>query len=126
MKLRWGLATVVVCLVALVGLVAAQDTKKDDTSKDSTSGRVRGQLPANYRQLGLTDDQKKQIYKVQSDFGAKIDDLEAQVKKLRHEEKQAMEKVLTDAQRQRLLEIIKEKAGVGDGKTGDTKPPEKK
>jgi len=125
MKPRVMLAVVVACLVALAGWVAAQDTKKDDPGKDSAGGRVRGQLPQNYRQLGLSDDQKKMIYKIQGDYSSKIDELEAQVKKLRQEERQAMEKVLTDDQKQRLLKILKEKAGAGDS-GGDIKPPEKK
>lgn len=77
--------------------------------------KLRGTLPPNYRLLGLTEDQKQQIYRIQNDFDAKIAALEAQIKKLKAEEKQAIEKVLTEAQRARLREILKEKGIIEGG-----------
>lgn len=88
--------------------------------------KLRGTLPPNFRLLGLTEEQKQQIYRIQNDYDAKIAALEAQIKKLKTEERQAIEKVLTDAQRARLREILKEKGGIVDGgaesKGGDGKP----
>lgn len=87
--------------------------------------KLRGTLPPNFRLLGLTEEQKQQIYRIQNDFDAKIAALEAQIKKLKAEEKQAIEKVLTEAQRARLREILKEKGiidGGAEGKGGDGKP----
>mgnify|MGYP000707666372 CR=1 FL=1 len=43
-----------------------------------------------------------------------VEALEAQIKKLRQDEKADLMKVLTDAQRARLKEILKEKSGVGE------------
>ena len=62
--------------------------------------------------LGLTEAQKQAVYKVQNDFDAKLAALEEQIKKLKIEERQAIDKLLTDAQRARLKEIIKEKSGL--------------
>jgi len=56
----------------------------------------------------------------------KIDELQAQINKLKQEEKQAMEKLLTDAQRAQLLDILKTKAGAGDSKAGDSKTGDSK
>jgi hypothetical protein len=57
----------------------------------------------------LTDDQKQQVYSAQSEFRAKIDDLQRQVRQLQKQERAALEKILTDAQRARLRELISEK-----------------
>jgi Spy/CpxP family protein refolding chaperone len=125
MRCRFLLALAVVGLL-VAGFVAAQDAKKDDPKKDDTKIVVvpRHQLPANYKQLGLSDDQRKQIAKVQNDFGGKIEELQAQINKLKKEEKEAMEKVLTDDQRKRLLDILKEKSGATE-KSSEAKPSEK-
>ena len=39
--------------------------KKDDKKDDSTS---KGQLPANWKQIGLTDEQKQSVYKINAKF----------------------------------------------------------
>jgi hypothetical protein len=89
--------------------------KKDDPVK------VKGVLPANWGKLGLSDEQKQKIYKVQADFDQKLAALEKQIKELKAQEKTEMEKVLTDAQKARLKEILLEKVpGL------DKKPEEKK
>lgn len=140
MRLHRVLTAALACTIVLVGWAMAQDTKKKDTAtetkKDQASdtkqdtgvkdGKSKGRLPQYYAQLGLSDDQKRQIHKIQSDLGTKIDELQEQINKLKLEEKQAIEKILTSAQRARLLEILKEKAGATDGKTGDSKSSESK
>ena len=40
-------------------------------------------LPRGWKALGLTDSQKAQVYKVQTDYSAKIADLQKQIKDLR-------------------------------------------
>ena len=112
------------CLLTLTAWALAQDAKKDSPpSKDDSKVVVvtKHPLPQHYKQLGLSDEQKKQLARVQTDFGMKIDELQAQINKLKQEEKQAMEKLLTDAQRAQLLDILKTKAGSGDSKSGDSK-----
>jgi hypothetical protein len=46
---------------------------------------------------------------IQADYDAKFEELEAQMKKLKLQEKQDIEKQLTDAQKGRLKELINEK-----------------
>jgi len=69
-----------------------------------------GALPANYSKLGLSDDQKKKVREIRSEYNSKIADLEERIKDLRKKERLAMEDVLTDTQRARLKELVLEKA----------------
>jgi hypothetical protein len=105
------------CLVAVValsgGFLLGQDKKPDDP-------KVKGTLPPHYKALGLSDDQLQKVYKVQASYKAKIDDLEQKIKDLRAEEKVEREKVLTDAQKARLKELI-----LGEDKEAKDKPAEK-
>lgn len=110
-------AVAAVCLLTIGS--PAQDTKKDDKPTPPPAPRLKGQLPQNYRLLGLTEEQKQAVYKIQGEYDVKLAALEEQIKKLKVEERQAIDKVLTDAQRARLKEIIKEKIGAD---TGTEKP----
>jgi hypothetical protein len=88
----WGGALVLV--LALIGAVYSQDTPK-----------LRGQLPQYFGKLGLRDDQKQAIYKVRADYKVKKDQLQKQLDKLKADEKEALEKLLTPEQLKRLKEI---------------------
>jgi Spy/CpxP family protein refolding chaperone len=94
-----------------VALAASSLIQADDKSEGA---RMRGSLPASWAKLGLSDEQKQQIYTIQSEFRTKIDDLRRQIRRLEKEERTGMEKVLTDAQRARLRELIKERIGGND------------
>jgi peptidoglycan hydrolase CwlO-like protein len=107
-------AAVIAAVIGLGGLALAQD-KKETT-------RARGQLPPNWAKLGLTDAQKQQVYKIETDFRAQIEALQAQIKDLQAKEKAELDKVLTADQKKRLREILDEKV---PGATGTTKPPDK-
>lgn len=93
-------------IFAIVGVVLAQD--KDTPKKDKPTEpdkKYKGILPANFKKLGLTDAQVQNIYKIQADYRAKMDDLKKQMETLKTTEKAAIEKVLTDVQLKRLKEI---------------------
>src|SRR2546422_612297 len=94
------------------GLTVHAEDKKADEPK------VRGQLYAKWKDLGLSKDQVQQIYKIQSDHRSQIDKLDAQIKKLRAEERADAEKVLTPAQKARLKELL-------SGDTTKDKPADK-
>jgi hypothetical protein len=49
----------VVACAFLVGGLIAQDVKQDPAKEPA---RIKGQLPPNYGKLGLSDEQKKNIY----------------------------------------------------------------
>jgi hypothetical protein len=77
--------------------------------KDDTATKVKGVLPAGWGKLGLTDDQKQKVYKVQGEFNDKIAPLQKQINDLKAAEKAEMVKVLTEAQKTRLKELALDK-----------------
>ena len=88
----------------------ATATRADDKSAKAPDSKLRGQLPQNWNKLGLSDKQKQDVYKVQNEYGSKIDALRKQIDDLRASERKEMEKVLTPAQKERLREILAGKA----------------
>jgi Spy/CpxP family protein refolding chaperone len=89
------------------------DPKKDDAKKEEPKV-VKGQLPQNWKMLGLTDKQVQEIYKLQGKYNDEIDTLEAKIKELKEKMSKERLEVLTAEQKKRLEEILKDKAGTGD------------
>jgi Spy/CpxP family protein refolding chaperone len=108
-RVRWTVAVVVVALVTGSWLIGA----------DTDPIKLRGQLPMNWKKLGLTDEQVQQVYKIEGTYRAKIDDLKKQITDLQKMEKAELEKVLTPAQKDRLREILT--GEIKDGKDKDGK-----
>jgi len=106
MNRSFALVGVVVVVFAASGFLFGDD--KD--SKSDTKVVKPGALPANYSKLGLSDDQKKKIREIRSEYNSKIADLKERIKELRKKERLAMEDALTDTQRARLKELVLEKA----------------
>jgi Spy/CpxP family protein refolding chaperone len=102
----------VIALVVFVGGAQVADGPK----------KPKGRLPANWAKLGLTAEQKDQVYKIQSDFRNRIAPLEQKLKELRQEELREMEKVLTEPQKARLQEILKAKKPAPPDKKEEKKP----
>lgn len=94
-----GLLVLLLVTFALGGVSLGQ-TAKDEPVK------FKGVLPQNWGKLGLSDEQKQKVYKVQNDYDQKMATLEKQLKDLKAQEKSEMEKVLTEAQKARLREIL--------------------
>jgi hypothetical protein len=61
---------------------------------------VKTQLPQGWKALGLTDKQKKEILTTRARFAARREALQEQLKALKDEEMTALEKLLTDSQKQ--------------------------
>jgi Spy/CpxP family protein refolding chaperone len=121
----------------LVGwLVAADDKKAGDEPKDTTPPKAKGTLLPGWKNLGLSDTQTKDIYKITSKYRAKIAELEQQIRELRQQERVEAYKVLTDAQKARLKELGEERytgevskkddAKKDDAKKDDAKKDDKK
>jgi len=106
MKRACTLIGVVAVAFAASGLLFGDDK---DAKKDTKTVK-QGALPANYSKLGLNDEQKKKIKDIQGEFGAKIQELQDQIRELRKKERLAVEEVLTDTQKARLRELLLEKA----------------
>ncbi|MCX7666669.1 MAG: hypothetical protein N2112_14115 [Gemmataceae bacterium] len=79
----------------------AQD-KKDKTDKKAKQP----QLPPNFGKLGLSDEQKQKILKIDADYDAKIAELDAKIKELKAESKKKMYEVLTEEQKKKYLELV--------------------
>lgn len=87
----------------------AAKMKEDEGKEEPRAPRLRGQLPMNYRKLSLSDEQTQKIYKIQAEYDDKIRELEDKIRKLKAEEKKAVEGVLTPGQKARLKEILEAK-----------------
>lgn len=86
--------------------------KKEEAKKaDVREAKSRGQLPQHWKQIGLTDEQKQKVYKLQGKYGEEIDVLENQIKELKTKLGEERMKVLTADQKKRLEDVIKAKAG---------------
>lgn len=81
---------------------------KADTTKER-EGKARGVLPQYYRQIGLSEEQRQKVYKIQNEYSDKIDDLEKKIDALKAERNSRYLKELTKAQRDRLEELKKAK-----------------
>jgi hypothetical protein len=106
---------VVVMVFLAGGLLFGDDTKKD-------TPKAKGTLPTNWSKLGLTDEQKQKIYSIRSEHRTKIEALQREVKELQKKELEECSKVLTDAQKARLREILTEKAPGGTSVKDVAKP----
>ena len=93
-------------LVALVLAVGCGgEAKKDDKKPEDTTTKARGQLPAHFKKLGLRDDQIQKVYRVRAEYKTKTEELKKQIDRLKTEEKDALEKILTPEQLKRLKEL---------------------
>jgi Spy/CpxP family protein refolding chaperone len=102
--------------LALLGLARSQE--KPDDKKPAP------QLPAFYKKLNLTEEQKEKIFKIRADAKKKVDALALEIKKIWTKEKADNEAVLTPEQR-KLLHALRtgEKLPTETSKTpAKTKP----
>ncbi len=100
----------------IVGGLVGQEAKPGDPKPKvgdtkAPEPKAKGQLPQNWKQLGLTDDQVQKVYKVQAKYNDDIDKLEAQIKDLKAKMSKERSEVLTAEQKKRLEEILKGKSG---------------
>ncbi len=87
-------------------------TKKEEPKKEDPLTKAKGQLPANWAKLGLTDEQKDKVYRVQMKHNNEIAKLEAQIDDIKKKRDKERAEVLTPEQKKRLEEIAKIKSGV--------------
>jgi hypothetical protein len=99
-------------VAVLAGSWLLGDDKKPDDPK------VKGVLPPHFKQLGLSEDQIKSIYKIQSGYKDKIEALQLQIEDLKKAEHADVEGVLTADQKAALAKLL-----VGDLPDKDKPPP---
>jgi len=116
-RLRWLALLLTFGVFASTGMLAQEpkDKKVEPTVEKTDPTKepepiARGYLPANWKLLGLTDQQKQEVYKRQTNYREKIARLEAQIDDLKAKQKKDIEDVLTVEQKKRLREILLEKA----------------
>jgi hypothetical protein len=101
-------------LLVLSAGLAGQDPKKEDPKgakvqqpkRDDPLPKAKGILPMNWGKLGLSDDQRQTIYRIQNKYNDEIDKLEAKIKELKGTRDKEMKAVLTAEQKKRLEDIL--------------------
>lgn len=88
-----------------------KEEPKEAKKADVKEAKTRGYLPNYWKQIGLTDEQKQKVYKLQGKYGEEIDALEDKIKELKAKLGEERMKVLTADQKKRLEDIIRSKAG---------------
>jgi TolA-binding protein len=121
----FGIVMLAVSLIVTAG--GTQEGKKDKDDKKET-GKIKGQLPAGFKDLGLSKDQVLQVYKVQTEYNGKIKDLQSKIDELKKQRSQEEFKVLTQDQRKKYLEAkgVNTKDKGGEKKNADKKDADKK
>ena len=118
---RTVLLAVALVLSFLAGgwLLSGVTTRAAD---DEIKPKLRGTLYKQWKELGLTDEQKQQVYKIQADYKVKIEELGRRIAALKKEERAKAEAVLTPAQKARLKELL---SGIKDTPPAKEKAPPK-
>src|SRR5438309_8868959 len=103
----------------LVGAGATQDKKDKDDKKDPP--KVKGFLPAGFKDLGLSKAQIEKIYSIQADYKGKIAKLQSEIAEMKKTENKEVFGVLTEEQREKYLKAkgIETKDKGKDKKDGD-------
>jgi len=101
-----ALALAVLLLTAGKGWLTAQESKEGAKGKHHDIHHEL--LEAFAAKLGLTSQQKEQIHKIHADFDHKMHEVEHQLWTLHHQEREALEKVLTKEQRAKVPHILHE------------------
>src|SRR3954447_3814825 len=100
-----GLATVA---LLVTGSLIAQEPGTTKAPSKSGSAKAKGprdpsqKVPPYFGQIGITDEQRESIYKIQGRHQAKIDELEKQIDEIQAQKLAECEGVLTDSQKQIL------------------------
>lgn len=116
----------VVGFVALVLCTCSWLVAQDKKTDKEPAPKLKGQLPAGWRKLGLSEEQIQKVYKVQADYRSRLDKLEEQVEMLKKQRQAEMEKVLSAAQKARLRELKDTDTDKEDPKKDERKPAEDK
>jgi flagellar basal body-associated protein FliL len=101
----------VAAAVPLLGAVALLSsgglTGQDKDKKGPESAKAaKGQLPAGWQKLDLTDAQKEEVLKLNAEYKAKTDKLQDEISRLRAEVARKRVAVLNDEQRKKLVDLV--------------------
>ncbi len=96
-------------------------TATDSSTPAKPAGRtgppdVTHRVPSGYSKLGLTDQQKEKLYKIQAEYYPKIHDLETKADALREKREKEFEAVLTAPQKRLLADAAQQKKAAAEAK----------
>ncbi len=118
-------ASILAVAIAASTLTAVAQTKSKSstsTSKSAAASKYH-RLPAHYGQLKLKDEQVQEIYAIKDSFGKKLDDLEAELAKLKKDQAKKIKDVLTRTQVTALNKLIAGTATKTTSKKTSTRKP---
>lgn len=100
---------------------APASTPTDSSTAAKPTGKtappdVTHRVPSGYSKLGLTDQQKEKLYKIQAEYSSKIQSLEKQVDDVRDKREKEFESVLTAPQKRLLAEAEQKKKATAQAK----------
>ncbi|HSG69374.1 MAG TPA: hypothetical protein VLA12_03120 [Planctomycetaceae bacterium] len=130
-RLRLKLA-VLACLAAIplflsgIGLnsasfAAQKTTQAEEAPQEKPRKPPRGRVPAGFGKIGVSENQKEEIYAIQARYKAQVEDLLAQLEELKSQEAEEIHNVLTDDQKLALKKYRDEAAAK---RKTQTKPSE--
>lgn len=96
---------IVFALALFAGIVCVSSSSLLSQDKKEAPKLTKGQLPANWGKLELTQDQKSAIYKVQAKYKEEIAKLQDTIKEKQLEERREMVKLLTPEQKKMLEQL---------------------
>lgn len=79
-----------------------------ESSQPAAKPTRRPRLPNHYGKLGLSDEQKQQVYAIQAKYQPQLDELQEKIRALQIERRMEINTVLTKGQKQRLKEIVRQ------------------
>jgi Spy/CpxP family protein refolding chaperone len=104
-----ALALVTAVLTHAGGSVAQDKKDAKQEAKTDPAPKVKGVLPQNWGKIGLTDEQRQEVYNIQAKHNAEIEKLEVRIKEIKAARDKEMKAVLTAEQKKRLEEILLKK-----------------
>jgi hypothetical protein len=90
----------------VVGMFGSGLLMGDDKKPEKEQVVIIRRLPAYYNRLGLSQEQRNQLYKLRGKYETEIQRLQEKINELRDEERAAYENVLTPDQLARLRQIL--------------------
>ena len=99
-------ARLCICVTALAAALLAGGWLMGDDKKTDDPPKAKGQLPAHFKKLGLTDKQIKEIYKIEAEYHEKVVALQQQIDDLKRAEHLDVDNVLTEEQKAHLRELL--------------------
>jgi Spy/CpxP family protein refolding chaperone len=95
-------------LAALVALSSdgLRSQEKEKKAPEPNRKAAKGQLPLGWGKLDLTDAQKAEVFKLNAEYGAKVEKLREEIRVLQAELARKRVAVLTQEQKNKLIDVV--------------------